>query len=99
MRPVRPRRFRLLPVIAAVVVSMNASASASGLSGSTDVRLTNDVAGGYMSTYTIATGRPYPDAALTECSRSRGRQNEPADALDPRNPDVIVGSSNDYCAV
>ena len=99
MRPVRPRRFRLLPVIAAVVVSMSAAASASGLSGSTDVRLTNDVAGGYMSTYTIATGRPYTDAALTECSRSRGRQNEPAVAIDPRNPNVIVGSSNDYCAV
>lgn len=39
------------------------------------------------------------DAVLTTCSQSRGRQNEPAVAVDPRNPSVIVGSSNDYCGV
>lgn len=100
MRPVRPRRYRLLPVIAAIVVSMSAAASASGASGSTDVRLSNDfVGGGYVSTYTMATGKSYTDAALKECSQSRGRQNEPAVAIDPRNPNVMVGSSNDYCAV
>jgi hypothetical protein len=64
-----------------------------------NVRLTNDVAGGYVSTYTLATGTPYTDAVLTECSRARGRQNEPAVALDPRNTSVIIGSSNDYCGV
>ena len=45
------------------------------------------------------TGTPYTDATLTECSRSRGRQNEPSVAIDPRNTQVIVGSSNDYCGV
>ncbi len=34
-----------------------------------------------------------------ECSRSRGRQNEPAVAVNPRNINVIIGSSNDYCGV
>jgi hypothetical protein len=64
------------------------------------VRLTNDfVGGGYVSTYTLATGTPYTDATLTECSRSRGRQNEPAVAVNPRNTSVIIGSSNDYCGV
>ncbi|MEP6817266.1 MAG: hypothetical protein ABI873_17130 [Marmoricola sp.] len=66
-----------------------------------DVRLTNDhqPSSGYVSNYTAVTGTPYTDAALTECSGSRGRQNEPSSAVDPRNPAVIIGSSNDYCAV
>jgi hypothetical protein len=52
-----------------------------------------------VSSYTIATGTPYTDATLAECSRSRGRQNEPAVAVYPRNTNVILGSSNDYCGV
>ncbi len=65
------------------------------------VRLTNDssVLSGYVSTYTLATGKPYTDATLAECSRSRGRQNEPSVAVNPRNTNVIIGSSNDYCGV
>jgi hypothetical protein len=58
-----------------------------------------DVNGGYVSAYTLATGKPYTDAVLTECSISRGRQNEPAVAVDPRNTAVLIGSSNDYCGV
>jgi hypothetical protein len=65
-----------------------------------DVRLTHDANDpGYVSSYTIATGTPYADATLNECSKSRGRQNEPAVAVDPRNTNVILGSSNDYCGV
>jgi hypothetical protein len=64
-----------------------------------DVRLTNDIGGGYVSNYTMVTGTPYTDATLTECGQSRGRQNEPAVAIDPRNQNVLVGSSNDYCGV
>jgi hypothetical protein len=66
---------------------------------SQNVRLTNDVNGGYVSAYSLATGKPYTDAVLTECSISRGRQNEPAVAVDPRNTAVLIGSSNDYCGV
>jgi hypothetical protein len=64
-----------------------------------DVRLTNDVSPGpgYVSAYTLATGLPYTDAVLQECSKARGRQNEPAVAVNPRNTAVLVGSSNDYC--
>jgi hypothetical protein len=67
----------------------------------TNVRLTNDNGsnGGYVSDYTMVTGIPYTDDFLSACSQSRGRQNEPAVAVDPRNPQVIVGSSNDYCGV
>jgi hypothetical protein len=66
----------------------------------TDVKLTHDANDpGYVSEYTLATGVPYSDPTLAECSRSRGRQNEPAVAIDPRDPQVILGSSNDYCGV
>jgi hypothetical protein len=65
-----------------------------------DVRLTHDANDpGYVSSYTLATGTAYTDATLDECTRSRGRQNEPAVAIDPRNTNVILGSSNDYCGV
>src|SRR5437867_616689 len=64
-----------------------------------NVRLSNDVGGGYVSAYTLTTGIRYTDATLGECSRSRGRQNEPSVAVNPRNTNVIIGSSNDYCGV
>jgi len=59
-----------------------------------NARLTNDdpASGGYVSDYTLVTGNPYTDDVLAACSQSRGRQNEPAVAVDPRNPRVIVGS-------
>src|ERR671924_725479 len=55
--------------------------------------------GGYVSAYTLATGIPYTDATLAECSISHGRQNEPAVAVDPRNTSLLLGSANDYCPV
>jgi len=64
-----------------------------------NVRLTNDAAGGYTSVYTLATGASYTDPVLAECSIARGRQNEPSVAVDPRNTQVLIGSSNDYCGV
>jgi hypothetical protein len=66
--------------------------------GPANVRLTNDNSS-YVSDYTLVTGQPYTDDVLTACSQSRGRQNEPAVAVDPRNTQVIVGTSNDYCPV
>ena len=87
----------LAAVMAAAIVISSAAASAPGL----DVRLSNDAPStpGYVSDYTLVTGLPYTDATLTECSSSRGRENEPSVAINPRNTDVIVGSSNDYCGV
>src|SRR5205809_3987310 len=84
-------------IAAAVVIGGIASA----FNPDPERRLTNDdpALSGYTSDYTLVTGTPYTDAVLSACSQSRGRQNEPAVAVDPRNPDVIVGSSNDYCPV
>src|SRR5690242_21223904 len=98
----RVRMSRLIRLtIAAVGVVLAASAVAIAAIPGADVRLSNDNAagGGYVSDYTMVTGQPYTDATLTECTRSRGRQNEPAVAIDPRNTQVLVGSSNDYCGV
>src|SRR5579864_485160 len=75
------------------------SLGAASLALSQNVRLTNDAAGGYTSVYTLATGTPYTDLVLAECSIARGRQNEPSVAVDPRNTQVLIGSSNDYCGV
>src|SRR4051794_21573708 len=87
---------RLLGATVAVAGFLSLGGAALG-----DTRLSNDApgTGGYVSDYTLVTGlQPATDAALTECTRARGRQNEPAVAMNPRNPNVIVGSSNDYCA-
>jgi hypothetical protein len=89
---------RVLAVVASVSVVLLEAAFAAPAGA--DVRLTHDAGDpGYVSSYTLATGVAYTDATLQECSRARGRQNEPAVAVDPRNPGVILGSSNDYCGV
>jgi hypothetical protein len=88
------RRFAIAAVLALVWLVPAAQANPA------EARLTNDNGGtGYVSDYTLVTGQPYTDPVLSACSHSRGRQNEPAVAVDPRNPQVIVGSSNDYCGV
>jgi hypothetical protein len=92
--------MRRLVTLTALAVGCVVSIPAAHAVGA-DVRLTNDdpALGGYVSDYTLVTGNPYTDDVLTACSQSRGRQNEPAVAVDPRNTQVIVGSSNDYCPV
>jgi len=85
--------------VAALASSVLVLGSASASNPGSDTRLSNDAPGtsGYVSNYTSVTGQPYTDATLTECSRARGRQNEPSVAVNPRNARVIVGSANDYC--
>ena len=91
----------LLPALVAALglVLVTSVAAAGG-----NARLTNDChpgtcGAGYVSAYTLATGNAYTDATLDECTVSRGRQNEPAVAVDPRDASVLLGSSNDYCGV
>ncbi len=88
------RRFLTATAFALLCVVAVPAAQA----GPANARLSNDNSA-YVSDYTLVTGAPYTDDVLTACSQSRGRQNEPAVAVDPRNPQVIVGSSNDYCGV
>jgi len=106
------RRFAIVGVFAIALLFVVGIAGAS--TPGADVRLTNDChpdvsppstvatatcGVGYVSAYTLATGNAYTDQTLNECTVSRGRENEPAVALDPRNTDVLLGSSNDYCGV
>jgi hypothetical protein len=97
------RRFALVGALAVAMLIAVGIAGASTPGG--DVRLTNDChpilgcGAGYTSAYTLATGNSYTDQTLDECTISRGRQNEPSVQLDPRNTDVLLGSSNDYCGV
>jgi hypothetical protein len=92
--------WHALVVAVGLIVATTGAGAASTPGG--DVRLSHDETAGtgaYVSDYTLVTGNAYTDATLAECSRSRGRQNEPSVAMDPRNTSVIVGSSNDYCGV
>ena len=97
------RRFFLIAVAACLSVLWVSAVSAS--TPGADVRLTNDChpdagcGAGYVSAYTLATGIAYTDQTLDECRVSHGRQNEPAVAVDPRDTNVLLGSSNDYCGV
>jgi hypothetical protein len=90
------RRFAIVGVLAASMLIAVGIAGAS--TPGTDARLTNDNSQ-YVSNYTLATGVPYTDQTLQECSVSRGRENEPSVGVDPRNTNVLLGSSNDYCGV
>ena len=92
----RHGRFISIVIAAGIAVAL---APAAALAAPDNVRLTNDTNGGYVSDYTMVTGQPYTDTTLSECGRSHGRQNEPSVAIDPRNTNVLVGSSNDYCGV
>jgi hypothetical protein len=83
----------------AVAVSLCLLVPMLAIAGGGNVRLSNDVGGKYVSAYTLATGIQYSDAVIDECSIARARQNEPAVEIDPRDPGVLIGSSNDYGGV
>jgi hypothetical protein len=92
-------RFHTAALAAAVFAVFFVASGASASVPGGDVRLSHDVAGGYVSAWTLATGQPYSDATLRECGVARGRQNEPSVAVNPRDTRVLIGSSNDYCGV
>jgi hypothetical protein len=98
------RRFAIVGVFAIALLFVVGIAGAS--TPGADVRLTNDChpdagcGAGYVSAYTLANPTiPYSDQTLDECTISKGRENEPAVQVDPRNTQVLLGSSNDYCGV
>src|SRR2546421_4602496 len=98
------RRFAVVAALALLAVFAVGGMAGASTPGA-DARLTNDChpdagcGAGYVSAYTLATGTPYTDQTLAECTIAHARQNEPAVAVDPRNASVLLGSSNDYCGV
>jgi hypothetical protein len=100
MPTLRHRASRLGVFAATAAMFVLSASTVMASSPGADVRLSNDTpGGGYVSADDIAGLPHYTDATLDECSRARGRQNEPALAIDPRNSQVMIGSSNDYCGV
>ena len=93
---------RIVAVAAATALLSAIAISASASTPGTDSRLSLDASNpGYVTSYFIATGDgtfESQDATIQECSRSRGRQNEPRSAS-IRGTLVILGSANDYCGV
>jgi hypothetical protein len=91
---------RIAVLVGLLTFALGASAAFASTPGG-DVRLTHDnpTSSGYVSADDLAGFTHYTDPTLDECSRSRGRENEPALAINPRDSRVMVGSSNDYCAV
>ena len=100
-RAVRANRASSAGIPAALAALLLCASSVAASTPGADVRLSNDAPGlsGYVSADDLAGLPHYTDATLNECSRSRGRQNEPALAINPRDNRVMIGSSNDYCAV
>ncbi len=98
-----PKVVRITVAAFAAVLVGTLGVSASASTPGADRKLSHDANDpGYVTSYFIATGDASyesQDATIQECSRSKGRQNEPAVGVDPRNTDVILGSSNDYCGV
>jgi len=90
------RRAALTAAVAAgiLTVASAVTATASTPVGPTDTEVTVDTA------YVKANGRPITSAdAISACGANKRQQNEPSTAVDPRQPNIIVAGSNDYCTV
>src|SRR5207247_2538557 len=80
-------------VAVASAVTAAARVASGGALALDDTRVTRDAAPGSYLRYD---GRA--DATTRACSTGRRSQNEPSVAVDPRDPEVVVAGSNDYCA-
>jgi len=94
------KRSKVLTAASAAVLAAGAiSSSVAFANPDTNVRVTQDQDGHYVSAHTMATGVVYSDPVLDRCGIDRRQQNEPTIAIDPRNSDVRTAGSNDYCGI
>jgi hypothetical protein len=87
----------LIPTTAAAIGLATAAGGAQAAPA--NVRVTVDTGSAYVSAEVLGGTGTYTDASLQRCGIDRRMQNEPAIALDPRNPAVRTSGSNDYCTV
>ena len=80
-----------LAVVTCLVGLAPAGVGANGIPANS--RVTQDNQAGSYTRYDGGT-----DATMTDCSTNKRAQNEPAVAVDPHDPSVVVAGSNDYCA-
>ncbi len=79
-------------MVAFLAAAMAPAAASAGRSDPANTRITNDQTGHYVR----YDGNS--DATTQACSTGRRAQNEPSIAVDPRNLQIVVAGSNDYCA-
>ena len=93
---------KVIAVAAAVTVATVPAlvmSSQAGAAARTNVRVSTDQGSVYQSADQMGGTGSYTDAALARCGVDRRPQNEPALAIDPRNTNVWVAGSNEYCDV
>jgi hypothetical protein len=83
-------RIRLLSAGAATVLAWGLVGSAGAQA---NVRVTRDFTAGSYLRYDGTS-----DATMEGCSEGKRSQNEPSVAVNPRNTQIVVAGSNDYCA-
>jgi hypothetical protein len=83
-----------ITLLSLVVLVGSAGLHSSAVAASAPTLVTNDNDG--ATSYLRYDGTS--DATTTACSSGRRSQNEPTVAVNPRNTDIVVAGSNDYCA-
>jgi len=78
--------FAFAVAVATVLVPTEAQAAG-------DALVTNDATAGSYLRYDGTS-----DPTTVACSTGRRSQNEPSVAVDPRDPNIVVAGSNDYCS-
>jgi hypothetical protein len=82
--------LRVLSAGASLILVLGAVGPAAAAA---NVRVTRDSTPGSYLRYDGVS-----DATMLGCSTGRRSQNEPSVAVNPRNPQIVVAGSNDYCA-
>src|SRR5262249_14559416 len=88
----------LAAILAAGILGATTAAASPGPSAGSNVRVTVDHGGAYLSADQLA-GGSYTDGVLSRCGIDRRMQNEPTLPIDPRTTSVWAAGSNDYCTV
>jgi hypothetical protein len=87
-------KARIWITLLSLVLAGSAGLYSSAAAASAPALVTNDNDG--ATSYLRYDGTA--DATTTACSSGRRSQNEPTVAVNPRNTDIVVAGSNDYCA-